>query len=430
MIQAASGLSALQASIVGEPRYMPTIVADKTSSLTVLSSVLAALFHRERTGEGQSVEIPMMESVVAYVMVEHLYGETFIPPLESAGYKRILARWRRPFQTKDGYLAVVPYTDAHWRTFFEIAGRPDMLGDPRFKSLESRLANIEILYEELGKIVATRNSAEWLEALERANVPATIVNTLESLLTDPQLEATGFWKIVEHPTEGTLRMPDIPATYSKTPGDIRRLQPRLGEHSVEVLREAGFTRRKWRPCWPRAPPPRRRDGRGALTISRDIVGPARAPSLTRSTRAGSWPMPPALGETEARYYDTLAADGPAAHPLFPVCYEWPALLALRAVTTSDEMATRSVHATHDLVIHRPLRAGETLRTTARRDRPRAPARRHAPHRPQRDRRRARPARHHHGLRQRLSRHRIRGSGRGRKSTGEPSTCPQAPPACP
>jgi crotonobetainyl-CoA:carnitine CoA-transferase CaiB-like acyl-CoA transferase len=241
VIQAASGLSALQASIVGEPRYMPTIVADKTSSLTVLSSVLAALFHRERTGEGQSVEIPMMESVVAYVMVEHLYGETFIPPLESAGYKRILARWRRPFQTKDGYLAVVPYTDAHWRTFFEIAGRPDMLGDPRFKSLESRLANIEILYEELGKIVATRNSAEWLEALERANVPATIVNTLESLLTDPQLEATGFWKIVEHPTEGTLRMPDIPATYSKTPGDIRRLQPRLGEHSVEVLREAGFT---------------------------------------------------------------------------------------------------------------------------------------------------------------------------------------------
>jgi crotonobetainyl-CoA:carnitine CoA-transferase CaiB-like acyl-CoA transferase len=241
VIQAASGLSALQASIVGEPRYMPTIVADKTSSLTVLSSVLAALFHRERTGEGQSVEIPMMESVVAYVMVEHLYGETFIPPLDSAGYKRILARWRRPFQTKDGYLAVVPYTDAHWRTFFEIAGRPDLLGDPRFTSLESRLANIEILYEELGKIVATRNSAEWLEALERANVPATIVNTLESLLTDPQLAATGFWKTVEHPTEGTLRMPDIPATYSKTPGDIRRLQPRLGEHSVEVLREAGFT---------------------------------------------------------------------------------------------------------------------------------------------------------------------------------------------
>jgi len=244
VIQAASGLSALQGTIVGEPRYMPTIVADKTSSLTVLSSVLAGLFERERSGLGQAIEVPMMESVVAYVMVEHLYGETFIPPLESAGYKRILNRWRRPFPTKDGYLAVVPYTDAHWRTFFEITGRADLRDDPRFKTLESRLANIEILYEQLGKIVATRTSAEWLEALEQASVPATIVNTLESLLTDPQLEATGFWKVVEHPTEGTLRTPDIPATYSRTPGEIRRLQPRLGEHSVEVLREAGFGARE------------------------------------------------------------------------------------------------------------------------------------------------------------------------------------------
>jgi len=136
---------------------------------------------------------------------------------------------------------VVPYTDAHWRTFFELTGRSDLQDDPRFTTLESRLANIEVLYEELGKIVATRTSAEWLQALERASVPATVVNTLESLLTDPQLEATGFWKVVEHPSEGTLRMPDIPTTYSRTPGEIRRLQPRLGEHSVEVLREAGFS---------------------------------------------------------------------------------------------------------------------------------------------------------------------------------------------
>jgi crotonobetainyl-CoA:carnitine CoA-transferase CaiB-like acyl-CoA transferase len=241
VIQAAAGLASLQASIAGEPRYVPTIVADKTSSLAVLSSVLAGLFERERSGLGQAIEVPMMETVAAYVMVEHLYGETFIPPLESAGYKRILSRWRRPFQTQDGHLAVVPYTDAHWRTFFQIAGRPELQDDPRFTTLESRLANIEVLYEELGKIVATRTSAEWLQALERASVPATVVNTLESLLADPQLEATGFWKVVEHPSEGTLRMPDIPTTYSRTPGEIRRLQPRLGEHSVEVLREAGFS---------------------------------------------------------------------------------------------------------------------------------------------------------------------------------------------
>jgi len=240
VIQAAAGLASLQAPLVGEPRYVPTIVADKTSSLAVLSAVLSALFHRERTGEGQAIEVPMFETVVAYVMVEHLYGETFVPPLETAGYKRILNRWRRPFRTRDGYLAVVPYTDADWRAFFAVAGRPDLLADPRFTTLESRLANIEVLYEELSKIVATRSSAEWLDALDRAGVPATIVNTLETLLTDPQLEATGFWQIVDHPSEGTLRLPAIPTTYSRTPGEIRRLPPRLGEHSLEVLREAGF----------------------------------------------------------------------------------------------------------------------------------------------------------------------------------------------
>ena len=241
VIQAAAGLASLQTALVGEPRYMPTIVADKTSSLAVLSAVLSALFHRERTGEGQAIEVPMFETVVAYVMVEHLYGETFVPPIETAGYKRILNRWRRPFRTTDGYLAVVPYTDADWRAFFALAGRADLQADPRFRTLESRLANIEALYEELAKIIAGRSSAEWLEALDRASVAAMVVNTLETLLVDPQLEATGFWKIVEHPTEGTLRVPDIPTTYSRTPAEIRRLPPRLGEHSREVLREAGFS---------------------------------------------------------------------------------------------------------------------------------------------------------------------------------------------
>src|SRR3990167_1791181 len=240
IIQAASGLASLQTALMGEPRYLPTIVADKTSSMAVAQAILAALFHKARTGEGQALEVPMFETVTAWVMVEHLYGETFVPPRETAGYKRVLNRWRRPFPTRDGYLAVLPYTDAHWRAFFTLSGRSDLLEDPRFQTLASRLAPIELLYEELGKIVATRTSAEWLAALDEANVPAMVVNTLESLLTDPQLAATGFWQIVEHPSEGTLRMPGIPATFGRTPGSIRRLQPRLGEHSVEVLREAGF----------------------------------------------------------------------------------------------------------------------------------------------------------------------------------------------
>jgi crotonobetainyl-CoA:carnitine CoA-transferase CaiB-like acyl-CoA transferase len=240
IIQAASGLTSLQASIFGEPKYVPTIVADKTSSMTVLVAVLAALYHKARTGEGQEVEVPMLESMAAWVMVEHLYGETFVPPIESVGYKRVLNRYRRPFKTKDGYLAILPYTDQNWRDFFTIAGRPDLLEDPRFKTLSTRLKHIEFLYEELGKIATTRTNAEWLGELDRRNIPGMIVNSLESLLHDPHLEATGFWQVMEHPTEGTLRLPGIPAAYSKTPASIRRLPPRLGEHSLEILRESGL----------------------------------------------------------------------------------------------------------------------------------------------------------------------------------------------
>jgi crotonobetainyl-CoA:carnitine CoA-transferase CaiB-like acyl-CoA transferase len=130
IIQAASGLASAQASLMGEPRCVPTIVADKTSSMTVLAAVLAALYHKARTGEGQEVEVPMFESMAAWVMVEHLYGETFVPPLDTIGYKRILNPNRRPFQTKDGYLAILPYTDQNWRDFFTFTGRRDLFDDP------------------------------------------------------------------------------------------------------------------------------------------------------------------------------------------------------------------------------------------------------------------------------------------------------------
>jgi crotonobetainyl-CoA:carnitine CoA-transferase CaiB-like acyl-CoA transferase len=182
----------------------------------------------------------MLETLVSFVMVEHLYGETFVPAVETAGYKRILARSRKPFRTKDGHLSILPYTDAHWKAFFTMTGREDLLSDPRFSSLARRLANIEVLYAELAKIAETRTSADWLAALDEAGIPAMVVNTFETILSDPHLEATGFWKTMEHPTEGTLRMPEPPYGFSATPSAIRRLPPRLGEHSVEVLREAGF----------------------------------------------------------------------------------------------------------------------------------------------------------------------------------------------
>jgi crotonobetainyl-CoA:carnitine CoA-transferase CaiB-like acyl-CoA transferase len=242
-IQAAGGIAMLQAAVTGEPGYAPTLVADKTTALAVVNAVLAALFHRERGGAGQEIEVPMFETLVAYVMTEHLYGRAFDPPAGPAGYARILSRQRRPYRTRDGWLAVLPYLDEHWRAFCGQAGRPDLAEDARFRSLAARIAHIEEFYAQVGAVVATRTTAEWLAVLEPSGVPVTTVNSLEDLLDDPHLAAVGFWRRLEHPTDGTLRLPGVPTDFSETPGSIRLAPPRLGEHSLEVLREAGLDER-------------------------------------------------------------------------------------------------------------------------------------------------------------------------------------------
>ncbi len=243
VIQAAGGLTDLQTVVSegGEPRFVPTIIADKTGSFHVLSSVLAALFHRERTGEGQVIEVPMFESLVDYLMIEHVNGALFDPPIGGMGYARLLNPMRKPYKTKDGYLAALPYTDANWRDLFELAGREDLKDDPRFADLGARMRNSEEIYAILADIISTRTSAEWQRDLDAAAIPVQAVNTKEDLLDDEQLAATGFWRFADHPTEGRIRLNDPPVRYSKAPATIRRLQPRLGEHSAEVLAEAGYS---------------------------------------------------------------------------------------------------------------------------------------------------------------------------------------------
>ena len=240
-IQAVSGIAALQEKVLGEPRYLPTVTADKTTGLFVAQAVLAALFHRERTGQGQEIEVPMFESMVSWVMVEHLWGQTFEPPIGQAGYVRLMAEHRKPYRCSDGlYLAVLPYWDAHWRTFCELSGHPELAEDPRFINMAARLKNINESYAATGEIIASRPRQEWLDLLGETNVPMMVVNGLDDLVTDPHLVATGFWQEHEDPDEGTIRMASYPANFSETPAGVSRMAPRLGQHSREVLREAGF----------------------------------------------------------------------------------------------------------------------------------------------------------------------------------------------
>jgi len=239
-IQAISGIAWLTNMVLGEPRYLPTVVCDKTTALNVVYAVTAALYSREKTGEGQEIEVPMFESMVYYNMAEHLWGQTFDPAIGTAGYKRLMSYHRKPYKTKDGYIAILPYLDAHWQKFCEMSGRVDLLDDKRFTTLADRVANIDDTYEETGKTMVTRTTQEWLDLFGATSVPTNAVNTLDGILEDPHLQEVGFWQELDHPTEGKLRMTRFPVNFSGTPAENKRHQPRLGEHSAEVLAEAGI----------------------------------------------------------------------------------------------------------------------------------------------------------------------------------------------
>jgi crotonobetainyl-CoA:carnitine CoA-transferase CaiB-like acyl-CoA transferase len=241
VIQGQSGIAALMSGLAGEPRYAPMIIADKTCALSIAGAVCAALFARERTGHGQFVEIPMFEQMVAFVLGEHLFGHNFVPPMGSLGYTRVTVPWRRPHKTKNGYLCLMAYTQAHWRKFWAMVGKPELHRDPRFDTIASRSHNIAALYELAGACLGGRTTDEWLTLLRELEIPAARVSSLDEVLTDPQLAATGFFKRATHPSEGEILYTDLPVRFGGKSTTSARLQPRLGEHSFEVLREVGFS---------------------------------------------------------------------------------------------------------------------------------------------------------------------------------------------
>jgi crotonobetainyl-CoA:carnitine CoA-transferase CaiB-like acyl-CoA transferase len=224
------------------PRYVPNAMVDRIVGTSAANAVTAALYFRERTGKGQRVDVPMFETMTQFVLGDHMSGHTFDPPAGPAGYARLLNDYRKPYVTKDGHVCVLIYNDKQWKAFFDVIGEPErMRDDPRFASIASRTEHIRDLYRMVSEVMVTRTTGEWLALLESADIPVMPLNTIESLMADPHLNATGFFRTVEHPSEGRVRSMAVASRFSESPPELMRHAPRLGEHSAEILREAGYT---------------------------------------------------------------------------------------------------------------------------------------------------------------------------------------------
>jgi crotonobetainyl-CoA:carnitine CoA-transferase CaiB-like acyl-CoA transferase len=241
LIQAAVGIPHLiGTSGDGSPRYVPINIADRMVGLHAASAILAAVLFREKSGSGQHIEIPMFETLATVVLGDHMGGLTYDPPLDQGGYARLLSNQRRPFRTADGFLAVLLYSDRHWRDFFTATEQHDVLNDERFASHAGRIRHADVLNERLASILLSRGTSEWCELLTSLDVPHTRVHTLESLVEDVHLHATEFFKPADHSVEGRVRTLRVPSRWSESQPNPIRLAPRKGEHSREILQEGGY----------------------------------------------------------------------------------------------------------------------------------------------------------------------------------------------
>ncbi len=240
IIQGSAGIAALHHRVTGEPRYLPMVIADRTVGLIAVQMILMALYQRTRTGEGQAIEIPMFENVVKSVLEEHMYLKTFEPPLGPTGDPRLLDAEARPLATRDGWICIAGNTDAQAFAIFDAIGRPELKTDPRFSSVSARFKNTPEYYRIRAEGLRQKTTAEWLTIFDATDVPAMPFQTLDDLMEDPHLKDVGFFQLVEHPTEGRIRNIRLP---NKLSGGVRRdfrAAPKIGEHSLEILREAGY----------------------------------------------------------------------------------------------------------------------------------------------------------------------------------------------
>ena len=240
IIQGLGGIAACNARVLGEPRFVPLVMADHLVGLIAAQTILLALFHRERTGEGQSIDVPMFENVAAFVLAEHMSDSTFVPPRGPSGDKRVLDPLGRPVRTKDGWLCISANTDAQAFAMFGAIGRPELKDDPRFNSVKARYENVRDYFDVRAESFRDRTTAEWVTILDAADVPAAPVHDFDTLREDPHLADVGFFQEVEHPAEGTTVDLGLPNRLSAGARTERLPAPRLGEHSLEILNELGY----------------------------------------------------------------------------------------------------------------------------------------------------------------------------------------------
>ena len=235
IIQATSGIAAQQEWLSDAPTYVGTALADKVSGMAAALAITTALHQRDVTGIGPEIEVPMADVLTAFGLLEHLWGRTFDPPLGEARYPRLSSRARRPYQTSDGWISVMVYSDDNWRQFFEILGRPELVGEQRFASLNARTAHLEELFAIVAEAMSTATTDEWLDRLHAAGIAAGRYNRVDDLFDDEYLADVGFWDRAEHPTEGTLLQFTTPLLFDGAKPPLGAPAPSLGEHTEQVL---------------------------------------------------------------------------------------------------------------------------------------------------------------------------------------------------
>lgn len=241
IIQAACGLAGLSVDEDGSPAYVPSLIADKLAGVAVASALLAALVHQARTGEGQYVEVPMYETLVEFMLIEHLGGLAFEPALGPAGYARILRGGRRPARTADGHVAMLPYSPRHWADLFAFVGRQDLIADLDISSRFKVNAVVRTLYDRLNMVAPCYDTARWLEICQELDIPATRTYDISELPNHPHLKAVGMFETMDHPTEGKTRFVRPAARFARTPMSVRLPAPTLGEHSHSILVGLGYS---------------------------------------------------------------------------------------------------------------------------------------------------------------------------------------------